>query len=428
MKITSVFITLYRKVNTTLRDLPFKEKHRMHKTDFTRKRKLGFVELCILILNCSKRGIHAGLREFMKEFKTVDSYSDSTFCQARQKIRHEAFQEISEIVGYGFYEEADYKVYNKYRVWAIDGSDINLPNTEKILQEFGSESFKHGLQAQSLVSILYDVLNHVVVHAVMARHNANERTLALEHLSILDKFKINTNGTEQKELVLMDRGYPSEEVISTLQSLGFYFVIRSNKKEFWREVRDVCTDDTVIQRTSKSGDQIVVRVVEIPLGNGKSETLLTNIMDKNFTISTFSEIYHMRWGIETNYDILKQVLQVENFSGISPLCIRQDFYATIFLLNLLACLEIDSAEEIEKINSSRKYKYQYKMNVTRTLSTLKESVIALIVTASPAKGKKIFKYIQSELKRTLVPIRPGRSSPRKVAHPVLKFPQNKKTI
>ena len=365
----------------------------------------------------------------MKEFKKVDSYSDSAFCQARQKIRYEAFQEIYEIVGYGFYEEADYKqLYNKYRVWAIDGSDINLPNTEKVLQEFGSEPFKHGLQAQSLVSIIYDVLNHVVIHAVMAPHNANERTLALEHLSILDKFKTSTNGTYQKELLLMDRGYPSEGVISALQSLGYYFVIRSNKKEFWREVRDVCTSDAVIQRTSASGEQLVVRVVEIPLENGKSETLLTNIMDKDFTISTFSEIYHMRWGIETNYDILKQVLQVENFSGISPLCIRQDFYATIFLINLLACLEVDSAYEIEKINSSREYKYQYKMNVTRTLSTLKESVIALVVTASPAKGKKIFQYIQSELKQTLVPVRPGRSSPRKVAHPALKFPQNKKTI
>ena len=127
----------------------------------------------------------------------------------------------------------------------------------------------------------------------------------------------------------MDCGYPCEELISTLQSLGMYFVIRSNKKTFWREVRDIYTNDAVIQRESKFG-LITVRVLEIPLGNGKYETLITNIMDDKFTTSTFSEIYHMRLGIETNYDVLKQVLQIENFSGKSPLCIRQDFYSTTF--------------------------------------------------------------------------------------------------
>ena len=399
----------------------------MHKDDFTRKGKLGFAELCILILNCSKRGIHAGLLEFMKEFKKVDGYSDSAFCQARRKIKHEAFQEISEIVGNGFYEEANYKLYDEYRVWAIDGSDINLPNTEQVIEEFGSQSFKHGIQAQSLVSVLYDVLNHVIIHAAMARHDANERVLAMDHLSYLDKLRKNNNGKNQKELILMDRGYPCEELISTLQSLGFYFVIRSNKKNFWREIRDACTNDAIIQRKSKFG-LITARIVEVPLGNGKSETLITNIMDNKFTISTFSEIYHMRWGVETNYDILKQVLQIENFSGKSPLCIRQDFHATTFLVNLLACIEADSADEVKNINISHGYTHERKMNITRTLSVLKASVIILLVTTSSAKREKIFEYIQSELKKTLTSVRPGRSFPRQRAHPALKFPQNRKTI
>jgi len=423
---TIVFIVLAKKIHKIINNIKFMEKYRMHKHDFTRKGKIGFAELCILILKCSKRGIHAGLIEFMKEFKKVDTYSDSAFCQARKKIKYEAFKEISMVVANGFYQEADYKTYGEYRVWAIDGSDINLPNTEEVREEFGAQTFKHGVQNQSLVSVLYDVLNHVVLHAVMARQDANERVLASEHLSYLAKLK-NNNRKNQKELILMDRGYPCEELISTLQSLDLYFVIRSNKKTFWREVRDICTNDAVIQRKSKFG-LITVRVLEVPLGNGKSETLITNIMDDKFTISTFSEIYHMRWGVETNYDVLKQVLQVENFSGKSPLCIRQDFYATTFLINLLACIEVDTADEVKNINISHGYTHKRKMNITRTLSVLKGSVIALLVGNSPTKKEKIFEYIQSELKKTLVPVRPGRSFPRQKAHPALKFSQNQKTI
>ena len=82
---TIVFIVLAKKIHKIINNIKFMEKHRMHKHDFTRKGKIGFAELCILILKCSKRGIHAGLIEFMKEFKKVDTYSDSAFCQARKK-------------------------------------------------------------------------------------------------------------------------------------------------------------------------------------------------------------------------------------------------------------------------------------------------------------------------------------------------------
>ena len=428
MKLINVFPLLSTRVCNLLRLDSFKLRHRMHEKDFTRKRKLGFVELCILIINCSKRSIYVGLNEFMKEFKQISSYTSSAFCQAREKISHEAFKELFELVGCDFYKEANYKLFQKYRIWAIDGSDINLPNTEKTLEEFGSQSFKHGTQVQALVSFLYDVLNHVSIHAIMARHDANERALALEHLSALTALRENIGNDCPKEIILMDRGYPSEELIKTLQSSGFYFVIRSNKKGFWKEIRDAKNNDTVIHRKTRSGEQLTLRVIEVILEHGKSYTLLTNIIDNDFTISTFSDLYHMRWKQEIHYDTLKNALQLENFTGISPLFIRQDFYSIFLLSNLLACVEADCASEIEEINQTHQYKYQYKMNITRTLSHLKASVIALLVTASPAKAKKILKYIQSEFKKTLVPVRPGRSFPRKVAHPALKFPQNQKSI
>ena len=41
------------------------------------------------------------------------------------------------------------------------------------------------------------------------------------------------------------------------------------------------------------------------------------------------EFDHMRWGIETAYETLKNRLQLENFTGTKPILLLQDIYSTI---------------------------------------------------------------------------------------------------
>jgi len=48
--------------------------------------------------------------------------------------------------------------------------------------------------------------------------------------------------------------------------------------------------------------------------NGTTEYLLTNILDKNFTIEDFNELYNLRRGIETNYNTMKNRLNIENYT------------------------------------------------------------------------------------------------------------------
>lgn len=413
---------IIEKIYNILHSENFKESHRMQDKDFTRKRKLKFSEICLMILKGSKKGLQAGINTFLKETKNeIKSYSSAAFCKARQKINPSAFKELFKITANEFYSNNEYKTLYGYRIWAIDGSKLNLPNTEELLEIYGSENFNNGIHIQAQASCLYDVLNHVILDAYMEPHNTSERELAKKHIECLGKF------SKSKELLLMDRGYPSEDLLFSLESAKFNYVIRSNKKEFFKEVRNVKKDDEVIVRKCKNG-VLKIRVITIKLTNGTKETLLTNIMDESISKEKFADIYRLRWGIETKYNDLKNKLELENFSGITAISILQDFYATMFLSNLLAALELECSVEIERINVAEEHKYQYKINTSHVLSTLKTNVVELLLTDSKRKTRKILKTIHSQLLQCLVPIRDNRLFSRSRKRSIIKFRPNKKSI
>lgn len=407
------------KIYNILHSEEFKEKHRMQDKDFTRKRKLGFTEVSSMILKGMKRGLHAGITEFLEGTKTeVEEYSKAAFCKARQRIKPSAFEDLFRTTAISFYETPEYKTFNGYRVCAIDGSDINLPNTKELLKIYGSEPYSNGsIQVQSLVSCLDDVLNHVIIDASMNHYQSNERKLALEHLSKL--YEIRT----EKELLIMDRGYPSEELMRAIEDKGFKYLMRVNKDNFFREIRKAKADCKLCRET-KDG-KLYYRLVLITLKNGTTEALITNL-EEDFTKEMLMNLYQLRWGIETKYDDLKNKLQIENFSGIDPVCILQDFYSTIFLSNLLSYIEADCSDELEKINSSEQYKHEYKINTNHAIFVLKKSVVQMLISDSPKEQKKLFAKIEDELFQCLSPVRKDRSFPRDKKHQALKFTFNRK--
>lgn len=405
------------KMYNILHSIEFKEKHRMREKDFTRKRKLGFAQVSTLILKGIKRGLHAGITEFLEETTTgIEEYSKAAFCKARHRINPSAFEELFQITAEEFYKTADYKTIKGYRVCAIDGSDINLPNTKELLDKYGSEPFGNGSrQVQALVSCLYDVLNHVVLDAAMNHYRSDERKSALAHLEKLEEIKTG------KELLIMDRGYPSAELMRAVEEKGFKYLMRVNKDNFFREIR-AAKEDCILCRETENGE-LYYRLVLITLKNGKQEALITNL-EEDFTKEDLQDLYALRWGIETQYNDLKNKFQLENFSGIDNICILQDFYATMFLSNILAYVEADCSEEVEKINSSEQLKYAYKINTNHAIFVLRRYVVEMLLSDSLREQKKLFAKIESELLQNLSPIRKDRSFPRAQKHLTLKFPFN----
>ncbi len=86
-------------------------------------------------------------------------------------------------------------------------------------------------------------------------------------------------------------------------------------------------------------------MLKVALPNGETETLLTNLGQKQLPIRYAARLYFKRWGIETAYDTLKSKLQMENFSGKIEVSVLQDFYATVYLAGFAAIC----AAEADKI-------------------------------------------------------------------------------
>jgi len=116
----------------------FKEDNRSGRKFFTRDRVLTFYRLALLILQKSVKSTQLILNEFTSFFD-LKPVSNSAFTQARCHLLHTAFIELNKkaIVAV-LYGNEEYKKYKgKFRLTAIDGSKIILPNEKDIIREFG---------------------------------------------------------------------------------------------------------------------------------------------------------------------------------------------------------------------------------------------------------------------------------------------------
>lgn len=383
---------------------------------------MSFSNYIWYLLTTTKRSLTSGLHAFAKELDGAswDSYSKQAFSQGRQRIKAEAIKALMTATQERFYQEADYATWHGNRVLAIDGSRYNLPTSEALREHFGIQK-SSGEQVQALGSCLYDALNGLIMDAQLTRVNGNERELAKRHFEVL---QANPARRGEKELILMDRGYPSCELIREMEQRGFLYAMRCCK-EFCRSMRLGERKDCVIEhRFAHAKEKTTLRVVRFTLDNGEEEIIVTNLFDTSLSVKDFKELYHLRWTIETSYNNLKNKLEIENFSGKSVLAVEQDYYATVTVANLVSILMSDNREQIEAYNSSAERKYAYKQNVNTTVGLLKEELLFLLMDESPRRRKRRMLRLMAHAVRSLVPVRPGRSFSRNRSHPSNSFPLN----
>ncbi|MGD9948960.1 MAG: hypothetical protein AB7U29_10830 [Desulfobulbus sp.] len=84
--------------------------------------------------------------------------------------------------------------------------------------------------------------------------------------------------------------------------------------------------------------------------------IVTSLIDsKKYPHHLFAELYHDRWPIEEDYKVVNCRIEVENFSGKSPLSVYQDFHAAVFSKNITAMLVASVREKVEAATASRTF-------------------------------------------------------------------------
>ena len=420
MKSTRLYLEIVRHIHYHASGEYFFRRSTERQMDFSRKGKMSFTDYIYAIIQNSKSSLQVGLNAFFDAYKKQNiEYSKQAFSKGRKRIKAEAFRELFREVVYKFYEKAELTSWNGYQLFGIDGTRLNLPCTDELAELYGTQASQGAPQVQALVSCVYDLLNGIIVDTRFAPCNSSERVAAKE---MIEEFRIKNI---KNPVFIMDRGYPSAELIDAIASAGYKFIMRYSS-EFLKSVK-MREDDMVIDhKFTRLKHSLKLRVLKFQLSSGEIEHLVTNIFDSDISLDDFKWAYQKRWGIETKYNDVKNKLEIENFTGYSPKAILQDFYATMFLANLAGVLEYDLHEEIEAAHSKPENRYAYKMNIAMTISELKRTVVEMLSTPSRLKRERLYAQMIYRLTKAVVPVRPNRSEKREKKHKSMKYPNNSK--
>lgn len=399
----------------------FKKRNRKAETMFTRLRSLPFALVLIMILRKSSKSLQCIVNETTGSLG-MEEISASAYSQARYKLKHTAFIELNQkaIVDV-VYQDGDFKKFWGKRILAIDGSKIRLPNTPDIFATFGTIAYSQGEDSDvqgehpyALGSVLYDVLNRVAIDAALGQANAYEVDLAIAHLAY----------TQDNDLLLMDRNYPSYRMLATLHQGGRDFAIRCSAASYGVARQMLkgegpdsqvvtltpCAEQVQAIRAAGLPNTITVRFVRVLLSTGEFEVLVTSLLDEVlYPTPDFLALYGLRWAIETFYGVLKTRLTLENFTGLGVEAVKQDFYATIYLSGLESVL----TGLAQDILDTKETQYPQKVNRAVSFNAIKTQAFALLMSGM-ASDRMLEKLTALFLQNPCLE-RKGRNPPRKKA-------------
>ncbi len=394
--VSSISIMLIDSLSKLINDSEFIDRHKHNTKDFIRDRTLTFKVVVLFLLSNLKESVQSELGNFFAKIERSDvkiqKVSNSAFTQARAKLKHSVFIEMNTVQTDLFYNTISYKTWNGFRLIAIDGSTLQLPYTVKIHEEFGPVKINQTnvKKAMARISEAYDPLNNVIIDASISPFHVSEFQMFEKHVE-----KLN-----EKDLVIMDRNYTGFWVYKLLISRKMDFCIRvqaNGNTKFINEfiasgqtesIVDVkCTTPNSKQKCKEleiDTSDIKCRLIRIELENKQIEVLITSLVDiYKYPYECFNELYHLRWGVEESYKILKCRIWIDNFSGKTVKAIHQDFFAKIFLANLTAILAFEANQEIKQKKENCKYEYQ--INWNNALQNMKETGFLLFIRQSFTK-------------------------------------------
>lgn len=263
--------TLTQSTDKIICNADFKNFARKRPNYFTRVRKMPFEDVITFMLFHLKSSIPTALRRFFHARGSKIHMTQQSLCEAKEKIKFEAFRYLFIKTMEVILQHRTEK-WNGHRIFAVDGTKITLPADKKLLKHFGGTG-RNASSPTAQASTMFDVLNDTIVDAQIAPISTDERTLALKHLDSIQHLCSN-----DRNLVVYDRGYPSFELIQELESKNFFYLMRV-KRKFSAKIDEQTASDGIVD-LEKDGCRIRARVLKFALPSGQIETLITNVTDE----------------------------------------------------------------------------------------------------------------------------------------------------
>lgn len=394
---------LLRQLGAEIRSPEFLESNRTDGKWFSRSRMLAFSSCVCMILSRLTTSLRNEIGAFFENVLAADkSVTPQAFSKARRHIKPEAFVRLFDITRDAALRSHAIRRFRGYRLFAIDGSDVQLPTGVELQACYPSANSSTPKSARAHASVLCDVMTGFALDALLEPEYVDERSMAERHLDAYVAFAM------RRDLLIMDRGYPSKKLLHRLSRLPGKFLLRvsgSFQTAFARF--DVSDYHTHIEY---EGEKVYFRVVRIELSSGVTETLVTNLSDHSMPLQALCELYAKRWGVETVFRNLKDRLSLIRFSGHSKQTVLQDFFACVTFFNI-SCAFCALADQNRLENHADDcLKHKYVTNRCACFSFLKRHLASMLLFAK--RASRLIGALFAVLASALSPVRPGRSFPR----------------
>ncbi len=389
---------------------------RLKETAFTRQRKLGPQRLLLILLHRLAACLQLAIDTYFKSVKE-EPVSKQAFSKARAGLNPEFVRKFADGIASVHARDEDAPSYRGMRLIAIDGTDIALENSQELKEAFGCSGPKKNA-ATALGSLAYGPLDHAVYDCQIAPYATDERDLAKLHMDRLKELGLDGS------LLLLDRWYPSKQFLAHTMDAGFSFVMRVRRK--WNLDVDAVDGDGWVT-LCQDGRALRIRAIKVALSSGEIETLLTNLTEEQLPATEAGQLYFKRWGIETAFDTLKSKLQLENFSSKTEVGVKQDFYATVYLMGFAEICAAEATRSIETADQGKNLKYRRKANLNRAINALRNDFWRILLEKDPQVRHDLFDQLCQDIARFPEPVRPDRS-PERSSPRNKRFPITKKSV
>ena len=396
-------------------------------TDFTRNRKLSMEKMLQGIIGMESKSLTNELLDLFDA--SAETPSASAFIQQRDKIRPIAFESIFK----NFSKKLMNSFDNDIPVFAIDGSDIQIPTNPTDTESYIAGTNGHKGYNLLHINALYDLNKHIYSDVIIQK--ARERNEHKAFQELVDCSEIT------KALIIADRGYESFNSMAHIQEKGWFFLIRVRDgnngikqgldlpesdcfdvnislkltrkktnavkellkdKNHYRMISSTQPFDFLPLKNKKAEPtrfyELNFRIVRFPISEDIYETVVKNLDEDRYPAIEIKKLYASRWGIETSFRDLKYTVGLLNFHSKKVMCILQEIYAHMIMYNFAEM--ITSHVAIEK----KQRKYTYKANFS----------VATHICRLFYREKTTPPDLEAIIAKNLIPIRPDRHRERNV--------------
>ena len=326
---------------------------------FSRVRSWTLLRVVNAVLLCFKETLSTEIIEFFLS-KDKPSTTSEAYIKRRGFVSSLLFRDLNDWI---INEMADSQMAKTWKrgkyLCGIDGTRLSLPYTPELYKLYRERDDKgHNLARGAFIT---DLVNRVIIRADIYPNKTEERKASLELLTS-GEFPYPLQST----VFVMDRGYPSLQLMNWFNDNTAGFIIRARRDtnpQIAKFMDSNLKSTSVVLILSKNRRDIdypcpkplKVRLVKRPpihndddQNDNEPVVFITNLDKSEFDDKTIASAYRMRWRSETEIGTEKNELQIEIFSGIRDICIRQDFYAAIILYNIESIIRIPSNLKLKK--------------------------------------------------------------------------------